>query len=179
MAKQRSALFLMGVLVPTLLGAELVAGQEINCPRASADWLYCESRPGLRQENTPAPLVGALFYRKQPAPKQVSREGVRVTTDIGTFRYGEREDPLSSGGWLLVDERTIQEASSTEPAITLEEAGHGFYNAPFHGRKNGTPPNWVFVEVDGTDGTVYWTKTHLMYWVSPTKLDGLSLGQEG
>jgi hypothetical protein len=137
--------------------------------------MYSESRPGVRQAGQPVPVVGELFYRRQSVPLRIAKEGVRLTVDIGTFRYSEREDLESSGGWLLADDEVTAEVGLSDTAITPEEFSTGFYSADFAHKKKNTPANWVFVEVPGENGSIYWTKLHLAYWADPEKLELLSL----
>lgn len=163
------------ILFSVILASGTVAfGQEISVLRNSDDWMYSESRPGLRQAGQPVPVVGELFYRRKPVPLRIAKEGVRLTVDVGTFRYSEREDLESSGGWLLADDRVAAEAGLSDTAITQEEISTGFYGGDFAQMKKNTPANWVFVEVPGENGSVYWTKLHLAYWVDPEKLEFLT-----
>lgn len=166
----------IAIATPAAIGT----GQEIVCPRAADDWGYCISRPGLRQEGQAVPEVGGLHFQREPVPHRLEEEGVRLTTPIGTFRYGEREDPLSSGGWWLdsemtTHEREVEAAEAMAPTVTPDELEAGFYQASFADKKYGTPPDWVFVEADGAAEALYWTSAHLTYWADPTKLDRLPL----
>lgn len=165
----------LAALIAVLSVAKGARSQELNCPKAAGNWVYCESRPGLRQEGQPIPMVGTLSYRKEPLPQRIQREGVRMTTPIGTFRYHEREDQLSSGGWLVVDDRTAETGQRTDQGAIAETLDAWFYNATFDGRKPGTPHEWVYVEVRGDAESLYWTQSRLMYWADPTKLDRLPL----
>ena len=166
--------FVLGQRLLALNPLDTAMGQEIYCPRASDEWLYCESRPGLRQAGKSVPTTGELYYLKQPLPQQLTREGVRVTTDIGTFRYGEKEDQFSSGGWSLANDRTTASAPFHEPPLGAEELKTEIYDAAFEERRTGTPPEWVFIEVDGETESLHWTKTHRTYWVAPKSFDRVS-----
>ena len=172
-----SFLVVMGTCLLSM--SALVMGQEISCPRASDEWIFCESRPGLRHTDQTLPVVGSLSYQRQAVSRHLEKEGVALTVDIGTFRYSEREDPQSFGGWLLREDRTSLQAPPATQAIHTEELEQGYYPATFHERKHGTPSDWVFAEADGTDGALYWTTAHPMFWVDPHKLDKLPLPTTG
>ncbi len=64
-----------------------VYAEEITVLRNSENWMYTESRPGLRQEDHPVPVWGELFYQRNALPVSMQKDGVSITTDIGTFRY--------------------------------------------------------------------------------------------
>ena len=150
--------------------ANIIYGQEISVLRSSANWMYSESKPGLRQEGKSIPILGGLFYKKEELSEQASREGVNITTDIGTFRYSEREDQESSGGWLFLNERKIEEAVEANKEIKDIELRVGFYEGVFNERKRKTPAHWVFVEINGETGALYWTQEHFTYWIDPVML---------
>ena len=158
--------FLLGIFI-FLPIVNNVYGQEISVLRNSANWMYSESKPGLRQQGEAIPILGELFYKRERLPEQVSREGVYITTDIGTFRYSEREDQMSSGGWLFSREEKSGEAIGTDKKIEDNELKAGFYEDSFKEKKKGTPAHWVFVEINGNKESLYWTKDHFMFWVDP------------
>ena len=161
MTRPTSNLLLVGISIAVLNAPRFVAAQERACPRASEGWLYCEARPGLRQEAQPVPVVGSLYYQEEPLPENLSRDGVRIVTPVGTFRYGEREDQLSSGGWLLESDNTVP-LYMQKKQVDSKELEAGFYSG---GWQAGTPADWVCV----------WTPAYLMYCADPAKLDHLRL----
>ena len=188
MMEKKSLTVLLLVLFYSVCGINNVIGQERVGLRYSAEWSYSKSAAGLRQNGQPVPATLYLIYKsKRDVPENIKKEGVRITTDIGTFRYSERKNfsqnlseadgwLYTSAGWIVINETKNQDASYSQQKISPEELKVGFYEAPFNQKKKNTPSSWVFIEINGISEPLYWIKEHFMFWVDPEKLDHLPLG---
>ena len=123
--------------------------------QASRDWEYSKPEDG--------PAAMTLEYRGNELPKSVCREGTRLTTDIGTFYYGQDEKTKKAVGWWPLALDVPADIGAVDQGIEFPEATLGFYAAALKGKKAHTPVDWVYVEYNGVG-----------YWADPARLDRLS-----
>jgi len=125
-------------------------------------WQYVEKRSSGKPE-----LTGELFFKGLPIPDNLRKEGVYITTGIGTYRFFARKDPSGSGGFLREGDTLITDAKNSSLQITEEDLNRHFYEAGFYDRKEGTPTGWVYIRVDNNEPSVNWTKEPISLWVDP------------
>jgi len=152
--------------------------QEMECPRTSSEWTFCHTRPGLREQVEGKPEFGTLLYRGQELSDHVSREGLRISTPIGTYRYSEPGDVMDSGGWLPFSDRTNEQQATAGALMPLDAYSAGYHRTASVRRDSGTPEDWVFVEVDGQRESLWWTQRRRLWWADPARLDALPLDEE-
>ena len=146
----------------------------ISSPLASDDWIYIVSRPGLRQEGRPILEEGQLFYQKKKLPKQIEKEGFRLITDIGSFRYIERKENTSLSGWMEIkisDASITKSATEGKEQLLAKDIQAGFYCADFSQRRKNTPSFWIFVDVrDLKNNPFSGNKKCQNFWINPDAL---------
>jgi hypothetical protein len=107
-----------------------------------------------------------LHYKGKELPDFLFKEGVKVTNDIGTFRYSEREDQYSSGGFVYIVDRKIEDAKIADIFTLGEEFKQGYYSAAFDEKHPFTPEHWTYVEADGPKEDLYWVDKRIHYWIN-------------
>lgn len=155
------------VFVWLFLAARLGVCEEVT------EWQYLEKRSSA----APA-LSGELSFKGGPMPDAIKKEGVHITTMIGTYRFFGRKDDYNPGGFLHENDTAIKDAKDSSVTITEEDLNKHFYEAGFYDRKQNTPLSWVYIKVDNNEPSVTWTKKPVSLWADPAFLADVSLTKE-